>query len=95
VATVYVLLRSSSGVRLGVAAGRKIGGAVARNRIRRRIREVLGRLRPHLAQGVDVVVVPRASAGRASFGELVSSISAALEKAGVLNNPMGGNSDRK
>lgn len=90
VATIYVLPRPSSEARLGVSVGRKIGGAVQRNRLRRRIREAFGRVRPRLWQGVDIVIVPRPSAADVPFSRLVSSISAALETAGVLRDPVAG-----
>jgi ribonuclease P protein component len=43
--------------RLGIAATRKLGGAVARNRSKRLIREVFRRNK--VAQGLDIVIVPR------------------------------------
>ena len=51
-------LANQSGVgRLGIAATRKLGGAVARNRAKRLIREVFRRNK--LAPGFDVVVIPK------------------------------------
>ena len=43
--------------RLGLAVSRRLGGAVARNRARRLVRESFRRLPPAEAGGVDVVVV--------------------------------------
>lgn len=43
--------------RLGIAATRKLGGAVERNRAKRLIREVFRHHKP--AGGIDLVVVPR------------------------------------
>ena len=43
--------------RLGIAASKKLGGAVQRNRAKRLIREVFRRNK--IAHGLDVVVVPR------------------------------------
>jgi ribonuclease P protein component len=43
--------------RLGIAATKKLGGAVVRNRAKRLIREVFRRNK--LAPGVDVVVIPK------------------------------------
>ena len=43
--------------RLGIAATKKLGGAVQRNRAKRLIREVFRRNK--IAQGLDIVVIPR------------------------------------
>jgi ribonuclease P protein component len=43
--------------RLGIAAGRKLGGAVVRNRARRLLRESFRRLVPTAGEGFDLVVV--------------------------------------
>jgi ribonuclease P protein component len=54
---VFLLATQSGTGRLGIAATRKLGGAVARNRAKRLIREVFRRNK--LAPGFDVVVVPK------------------------------------
>ncbi len=48
--------------RLGVTVSRKVGGAVVRNRVKRRIREWFRHTRPKLREGIDVVVIGRAAA---------------------------------
>lgn len=56
----FTLFRFPNGLdigRLGIAATRKLGGAVARNRAKRLIREVFRRNK--LAPGFDIVIVPR------------------------------------
>ena len=59
--------------RVGFAVPRAAGGAVQRNRIRRRLRELL---RPRLADlaGVDVVITVRREAARLSGPELAADL---------------------
>jgi len=55
--TVFILANSRDVSRLGIAATKKLGGAVQRNRAKRLIREVFRR--QNIAPGYDVVVVPK------------------------------------
>ena len=55
--TLFALSNETSVGRLGIAATRKLGGAVDRNRAKRLIREVFRRNK--FAPGFDVVVVPK------------------------------------
>ncbi len=45
--------------RLGLSVSRKVGGAVARNRVKRVLRERFAEIAPSLPGGLDVVVVAR------------------------------------
>jgi ribonuclease P protein component len=47
-------------LRLGVVSGRKVGGAVQRNRARRRLRNLFRQARPGMRDDVDVVLIARA-----------------------------------
>jgi ribonuclease P protein component len=55
--------------RFGISTGRKVGSAVVRNRVRRRIREIL-RAWDHPGVRWDVLVVARPASATASFGDL-------------------------
>ncbi|MEP0845247.1 MAG: ribonuclease P protein component [Phycisphaerae bacterium] len=48
--------------RLGMIVGGRYGGAVARNRIKRRLREAFRQLRLELPAGLDLVCIPRVGA---------------------------------
>src|SRR5712672_286267 len=55
--------------RVGMAVSSKVGDAVVRNRVKRRLREAIRHELQHLPE-VDLVLVARASATRATVGEL-------------------------
>jgi len=80
--TVTVTTNQSGAPRLGTAvAVRVAGGAVARNRIRRIIRESF-RLHQHEIPAVDLVVSARAAAAAASGKALHASLAALWKKVG-------------
>ncbi len=65
------------GPRLGLTVSRKVGNAVARNRVKRRVREWFRRERGHLTPGRDYVVIARPGAAeldaRALWSELAEA----------------------
>jgi ribonuclease P protein component len=66
--TVFLLRTGGSTSRLGVAATRKLGGAVVRNRAKRISREIYRRHKPK--PGLDVVLVPKREFLTAEFDDL-------------------------
>ena len=64
--------------RLGIAATRKLGSAVRRNRAKRMVREVFRRNK--LAGGYDIVVVPRPEMFSAGFADLEADYCSALRR---------------
>jgi ribonuclease P protein component len=56
--------------RLGVTATKALGGAVVRNRIKRRLKEVFRTHRSAVCGGWDIVLNPRRAAIEAPFGDL-------------------------
>lgn len=57
-------------VRFGTSVKKGVGGAVVRNRIRRRVREIVRLHRSELPPGWDIVIHPRASVAEAEFAAL-------------------------
>ena len=76
--TVFILPNERLVGRLGIAATRKLGGAVQRNRAKRLIREVFRRNK--IAQGFDVVVVPKREFLEASLTVLEADYRTSLER---------------
>lgn len=70
--------------RVGLVVGRRIGNAVTRNRVKRRLREVVRSLFPRLQPGYDVVFIARPAAASASPQELEAAVVSLLQRAGVL-----------
>jgi ribonuclease P protein component len=64
--------------RLGIAATRKLGGAVIRNKAKRLIREVFRRNK--LAPGVDIVIVPKRELLDASLTAIESEFRQTLDR---------------
>jgi ribonuclease P protein component len=73
-AVVYCKPNGRSENRLGVTVSTKLGGAVQRNRVRRRFKEIYRLSEPKLAAGYDIVLVARMRSKEAGYRELQSSI---------------------
>jgi ribonuclease P protein component len=68
----------TAGARFGFTVGRVLGGAVVRNRIRRRLREAVRLNRALLRAPVDVVINPKKSALNAPFADLSREVADGL-----------------
>jgi ribonuclease P protein component len=64
--------------------GRTVGGAVARNRARRLLREAWRALAPEVEVGHDLVLVARGPFGRARVSELIEEIEGLLRRARLM-----------
>lgn len=76
--------------RLGITAGVKLGNAVRRNRVKRRVRALYRSLAPCLRPGFDIVVVARQRAVSAGYAELERSLRRQFQKLGLLLSGEGG-----
>jgi ribonuclease P protein component len=76
--TLFYLAREQGGTRVGFTVGRVLGGAVVRNRMKRRLREAV-RLQSLELGAVDVVINPKKSLLDAEFTELQKEVGRAFQ----------------
>jgi ribonuclease P protein component len=79
------VLRGGKGRLTGVVASKRTGGAVARNRFRRLVREAVRGMYPLLPDGIRLVFVAGRGACGASFTDVRAEVCRLLERAGVLS----------
>lgn len=89
----FVLATGRSTPRFGVAATRKLGNAVERNRAKRLARELFRRHK--IAIGYDIVVVPRREMLDAPFASLEADYVQALERRDTVRRGPGPRRDRR
>lgn len=70
-------------VRAGITVSSRVGNAVVRNRVRRRVREALRARLDSLELGYDILIVTRPLSARASWHELCAALDALLRRAGA------------
>lgn len=80
----YVLPQRSRVTRTGFTVGKKVGGAVERNRVRRRLKEVHRSLQPQIKLGFDLVLVARPRALTVPFQDLSKEVRRLLGQAKLL-----------
>jgi len=68
----------ASGLRIGFTVGRALGGAVERNRMKRRLREAVRLTRPPLDMSADVVINPKKAVLTIDFATVVNEVGRAF-----------------
>jgi ribonuclease P protein component len=72
--------------RFAVGAGRTLGGAVRRNRAKRRLRATLRSLAPLIVPGWDVLLLARDATPSADWADLQQAVVGLCRRAGLLTD---------
>ena len=80
--TVFLRANELPESRFGVSIKKALGGAVVRNRMRRRLREIVRCRRSEIPAGWDIVIHPKSAVDKAPFAELAEELLRLLESAG-------------
>lgn len=70
--------------RLGITVGKKVGGAVVRNRVKRLIRESYRLIENEINLNYDIVIVARSKCAEADFHAVSGSIKRLFKKCGII-----------
>ncbi len=75
---------ANDGLRAGFVTSRKIGGAVLRNRVRRRLREIVRKHQHEIVDPMLIVTIARADATRATYRQLEDEWLRLARRASIL-----------
>lgn len=76
--------------RVGFAVSKKVGNAVKRNKIKRRLRAITQEMAPDFAPGFDVVIGAKRSCITADFAELRLDLFRVMQGSGLVTRTIGG-----
>lgn len=86
---VHVFPNEANVARLGLSVSKKVGNAVTRNTVRRRLREIFHRRARRSMSDVDVVISARPRAAEADYSSLEDEFARALKKVGIVEEEPG------
>lgn len=74
--------------RVGVVAGKGVGGAVQRNRAKRLLREAIRKTMNSILPGYDLILSARSAIVHASFDEVCAALDKVMRRARLLKEPV-------
>lgn len=83
----YTITCDSQQARVGVTAGRWVGGAVKRNRAKRLLREAMRILYPQILPGNELILIARNPLSFANLMETESALAGLLHRANLISEP--------
>lgn len=75
--------------RVGISVGKKIGNAVLRNKLKRRLRSCISRVLGEQAAGYDLVFVARAGLADMEYGEILHAVEKAIQRLNLSHKRAG------
>ncbi|MDE7078652.1 MAG: ribonuclease P protein component [Clostridia bacterium] len=85
---VLVHAQSKYPLKVGFIVSKKVGKAVVRNKVRRRLREIFRALIPYLEDNCNYIIIARTECANSTFSQLADSMASILSKAGKLTKPI-------
>lgn len=77
-------VEDSGSMRAGLVTSRRVGGAVVRNRVRRRLREIVRHYQHQVREGIWIVLIARPDAASASYRALEDEWLRLAKRASIL-----------
>jgi len=79
-----IVEKGSGTLKLGIIVNSKFGGAVERNRVKRKIREAFRSVAGKFKENPEIVIIPKGPAREAKTSEILTDLSTITHTAGIL-----------